>query len=165
MKEQYGGLGDPFVNAAVELALIFADIPKDALDAWFKNGLEQQSLSLNRSLRNLSLKPSDEELAACYRASYVSMIISLNYMSPTPNYSRWRRGVVRELCRPDFHCMILLLRAQGWPKPRWWDDPFVKMQLDREKMSLNGEQWKDAAAWLLGLGSCPGEEEFSNWIL
>lgn len=60
--------------------------------------------------------------------------------------------------------MILLLRAQGWAKPRWWDDPFVKMQLDREKMSLNGEQWNDAAAWLLGLASYPTEDDFSNWV-
>ena len=41
---QYGGLGPEFVAAAVELALLMADMPYGAIDDWLKAGLEHQLL-------------------------------------------------------------------------------------------------------------------------
>lgn len=50
LQTRYGGLGEDFVNAAVELALFMADIPYWAINELFKLGLEHQSLETNMFL-------------------------------------------------------------------------------------------------------------------
>jgi hypothetical protein len=162
MKKQYGLLGDAFVNAAVELALILADCPNQALKAWFSAGLEQQSMYLNRRLRQPPVMATDTQLNAAYRASYTSMIISLNYMPSVQTSSQHRRYIQPRLCRPDLHCLGLLLRAEGEPKPSWWDSAMMRGQLQEESRSLEGE-WKDSAAWLLGLPNYPSDQDFRMW--
>lgn len=163
MNTQYHQISKMYVFAAVELALIFADCPSQAIKAWLLAGLEQQSLDLNRSLRRPPIN-APEELNACYRASYTSMIISLNYM-PAIHTHKQRTHYQPRLCRPDLHCMALLLRALGAEKPRWWDtESFVTGRLEQERKSLEGE-WKNSAAWLLGLPNYPSDHDFRTWTL
>lgn len=51
---QYGGLGQAYVNAAVEMALILCDIPHWAVDKWLQLGLEHQSVTVNRIIAECS---------------------------------------------------------------------------------------------------------------
>ncbi|KAF7512221.1 hypothetical protein GJ744_002383 [Endocarpon pusillum] len=86
LEGQYGGLGPDFVAAAVELALLMADMPYWAIDAWLKAGLEHQLLETNHFLATEVLQQCSTEersaaLAAHYESSYVSMIMSLNNMN------------------------------------------------------------------------------------
>jgi hypothetical protein len=163
MTPQYKGLGETFVQVATELALIFADCPSEAITAWFLAGMEQQDLSLNRSLRQLPIPATEQELRACYKAGYVSMIISLNYMPPIET-RRQRADYFSRLCRPDLHCMALLLRQEDAVKPTWWDGDFVSARLASEAVGLEGSQWKQPAAWLLGLPCFPPDPEFRQWL-
>jgi hypothetical protein len=155
LKKQYGTISDAFVAAAVELALIMADASHHAIREWFDRKLEQQCYTLNHLLQSerQQLGPISDEMNALYRSSYVSMIISLNYI----NYPERGRAASHEhLCRPDLHGMALLLMAEGASKPLWWDERFVKERLAREEAGLIGDgSWKAPMAWLLGLSEWP----------
>jgi hypothetical protein len=159
MKKQYERLGIPYVNAATELALIFADCASDAISTWFKEKLEQQSITLNRDLRQPAIAATAQQLNACYRASYTSMIISINFM---PEVTK-RIDIVKWI-RPDLHCMALLLRAEGAPEPAWWRSGYATNRLNDETRGLKGN-WRDPAAWLLGLSHFPSQHDFAYWIL
>jgi len=71
----YGGLGDVFVKAATELALLFADSSAPIIKDWFEQVMEQQDLALAR--RAYQLGATDEELSVLYRLSYATMLVSL----------------------------------------------------------------------------------------
>ncbi|KAF9515918.1 hypothetical protein BS47DRAFT_1360707 [Hydnum rufescens UP504] len=70
-----GGLGDVFVKAATELALLFADSSAPIIKDWFEQVMEQQDLALAR--RAYQLGATDEELSVLYRLSYATMLVSL----------------------------------------------------------------------------------------
>jgi hypothetical protein len=158
LKKQYGGISDAYVAASVELALILADASHHAIRAWFEQRMEQQDYELNRELQEHRQSlgdagPTAEEFNAVYRASYVSMIISLNYI----NYSLHGRAHSNEgLCRPDLTCMALLLMAEGAEKPKWWEEKWVKDRLHKERQGLSkDESWMEPMAWLFGLKKWP----------
>ena len=182
MSEQYHGLGEDYVASAVELALLMADMPHWAVCKWLSEGLEHQSLDLNRFLaRNVVYDVPEERafaLAAHYESSYVSMIISLNNMDPRMKDKHERRAVI---CRPDLLSTGLLLKAWGHREPSWWNREDVRVRRANEIRQLATEvhnthdthdthetheaPWKMPIARLLGLKDWPKgfENNPSQW--
>ncbi len=162
LEEQYGGLGAAYVGAATELALLMMDVPSAATSAWLRAGMEHQSIRWNRELAGVASHNKNAELQAHYESSYVSMIISLNYMD---GRMETRSADERLVSRPDLICTGLLLKARGEPEPLWWNYSSLadarKTQID----ALQGENWKTPMALLLGLPEWPGrfEEHPSVW--
>ena len=160
LEEQYGGLGAAYVGAATELALLMMDVPPAAVSAWLRAGLEHQSIEWNRELASVASQNRNAELKAHYESSYVSMIISLNYMDGRMETSADERLV----SRPDIICTGLLLKARDQPEPLWWNNSSLadarKTQID----ALQGD-WKSPMALLLGLPQWPNrfEEHPSIW--
>lgn len=164
LSAQYNGLGDDYVNATVELALIMADMPHWAIDRWLEDGLEHQSLEKNHLLVEVALAGSNDKdrhfaLTAHYESSYISMIISLNYMDLRMKDRQECRLV--KLGRPDLLCTGVLLKARGNSMPDWWTHPEVRGHLKEEVMCLSKElDWRLPMAKLSGLDSWP--ENFEN---
>ena len=149
---QYHGLGDDFVDAAVELALLMLDVPNWAVNTWLALALEHQSPELNHYLATLlSVGASDADrvntLSAHYESSYVAMIVSLNAMNI---------GVPGAIGRPELICTGLLMKARKLPEPTWWNNVEVQALRHRE-LDLLAENtgWRHAAAMLLGLDAWP----------
>jgi len=179
MREQFGTLGDEYVGAAVELAVILLDCSPRAIHKWFSLKLEQQSMEVNQLMsgRLSSHDVIPAQLQTLYRASYTSMVLSLNYIPPD--------GFLGSVVRPDLICFALLWLAEasvkevqvgsgpdrktiyvagdGAEEPEWWRHPWVGERLRTEKNCLDyaKTEWRDAAAWLLGLASWP--EHLDNW--
>ncbi|KAJ3506681.1 hypothetical protein NLJ89_g6740 [Agrocybe chaxingu] len=159
MEDQYAGLGPEFVSVAVELALILLDCPPEVTRRWLDQNLEQQSMELNILMSNRMKGPgpaaTPAELQALYRASYTSMIISLNYFDQIqPDVGSTRR--------PDLTCFALLWLAEAGDEPKWWKEKWVETRLKAESNGLKG-RWKRAASWLLGLGDTPPQLDLAKW--
>jgi len=158
LQDVYGGLGEAFVNAAVELCLLLMDADEHAVRAWLKAKCEHQSYQVNQALFRHGAEP--EELTVHYRSSYVSMIISLNNMKDKQIGHRNHGN--SQAKRPDIICLALLLKAQGASRPKWWDAPEINAYRAAEKQHLDGD-WYSAAAKLLGLESFPPGLEDGVW--
>jgi hypothetical protein len=186
--EQYGTFPTDFRHVATELALIFLDIEEKPLRHWLMLNLEQQSLDVNKWMSGRPIPASgrrrpvatNEELQTLYRASYTSMVLSLNYFAPSGTTSATRTSAGTPV-RPDLICFALLRLAEhavvldpqapGGPKwvpgpgvdaPAWWAETWVQGRLREEWASLK-EGWREPAAWLLGLKSFPPELDVARW--
>ncbi|EMC93186.1 hypothetical protein BAUCODRAFT_36852 [Baudoinia panamericana UAMH 10762] len=154
LQAQYGGLGEHYVNAAVELALLLSDLPPWAVEVWLTCGLEHQSLDINLFLAETALQGATDlvrkaTLTAHYECSYVSMILSLNAMNPAMRH-RQNSGIVK-LLRPDLTCTEMLMRARGQDTSTWWDRKDTQALVQREISALSTDvDWKAQAARLLG---------------
>ena len=159
MQAQYGGLGDGYVNATVELALIMADMPHWASDKWLKEGLEHQSLGTNIFLAEQALVAATagerhDALLAHYESSYSSMILSLTYMNSNMKNRRDSKAV--ELGRPDLLCLGILLKARGSSEPSWWNSRAVRQAREKERKHMSPDHdWRFPMAKLLGLDQWP----------
>ncbi|KAB2570579.1 hypothetical protein DBV05_g10747 [Lasiodiplodia theobromae] len=185
---QFGTLPDAFRDAATELALVLLDVPPRPLRVWLERGLEQQDLDVNLCMSGRTAGSSssravatNEQLNQLYRASYASMVVSLNYLLLQPpaatadaDADTKQQSPHQHLhpVRPDLTCFALLHLAEqsvrldekagewvagpGAPMPAWWGDAWVHARLRREQACLK-PGWKDPAAWLLGLKSFPPE--------
>jgi hypothetical protein len=175
--EQFGTLPLDFRGVAAEIALIFLDIRERPLRTWLLHKLDQQSINVNRYMSGRPLSPkarpkaTPTQLHTLYRASYTSMVISLNYFAPggTTKTTRTNTGIP---VRPDLLCFALLWladhavevdpatgryrRGQGVPAPDWWGEDWVRDRLAAEYGSLK-EGFREPTAWLLGLKGFPPE--------
>ena len=167
LNAQYGGLGEDYVNAAVELALLLSDIPSWAANKWLYNSLEHQSLQINAFLAETALHEATAEerqaaLNAHYESSYVSMIILLNYMNSEMKNKRESKNA--RIARPDLLCVGILLKARNQSLPSWWKLEAVRQQVEIETECLSRDlDWKFSMARLLGLDSWPIGFEHSHW--
>ena len=165
---QFHFLGDQYVNAALELALLMADIPPYATDQWLSQSLEHQSLDTNHFLSDILQSYSHERdaaLKANYESSYVSMIMSLNAMDLRMRQRHGSHHV--RLSRPDLLCTGLLLRLREKEEPGWWNDRSVRDWRDEEIKRLPNElDWRPYMAKLLGFKEWPRgfEDSPSIWI-
>ena len=159
LKAQYGGLGQAYVDAATELALLLMDVPPTALAAWLKAGMEHQSVKWNGEIAEADSDNVEEELRANYESSYVSMIMSLNYMERRFDA---RLPSQQLASRPDIICTGLLLKARGSNEPRWWNQPMFVEARNAEMDALEGNKWKETMALLLGLPGWPPNFEKSQ---
>lgn len=187
--EQFGDLLESFCGAATELALLFLDCTPQALRIWLHHKLDQQSMEVNHMMSqrpspapqffNPDLTATPLQLQTLYRASYTSMIISLNYFYVGPGLYSAPGMAKRKLSRPvrpDLICFALLYLAEGAvemidgsgrfrqgpgaPEPRWWRQAWVDERLKAERDSLTSN-FREASAWLLGLQRWP--EELDQW--
>lgn len=148
LEKQFAGLGPDFVAAAVELALLLMDVRDQAIAAWLEEGMEHQSLYINKEIAKYSTNKK-AELKAHYESSYVSMIISLNNMDRRMKY---RSASNKLLLRPDLICACLLLKARGEPEPHWWSQTHLVDVRKNQMAALSSESdWKQPMAKLLGL--------------
>jgi hypothetical protein len=118
-----------------------------------------------------------EQLHTLYRASYTSMVISLNYFAPGGTTSSTRTNMGTPV-RPDLICWALLWLADhavrldpttgryvegpGVEAPEWWTQNWVQGRLRTEYAGLK-EGWREPAAWLLGLKGFPAELDGGRW--
>ncbi|KAK5230228.1 hypothetical protein LTR72_001763 [Exophiala xenobiotica] len=164
LNAQYSGLGPAYVAAAVELALILSDAPHWAVNKWLTESLEHQSLQKNVLLAEILEKSASTEeenataMKAHYESSYVSMILSLNYMSlrMKDRQHTYSHGHAVPVGRPDFLCTGILLKARGFAEPSWWTRTEVHQQIRLEIRCLPTElDWRYPMAKLLGLDGWP----------
>lgn len=69
-------LGNAYVTAATELALLLADTSDDLVEDWLDGMMEHQDLSLNHHIA--ALGASGEDLARLYKGQYAVMLVSLS---------------------------------------------------------------------------------------
>ena len=181
--EQYGTLPEDFRNVATEISLIFLDIQEIPLRTWLCNKLDQQSMDVNKlmSARPTPVitrpKATPTQLHTLYRASYTSMVLSLNYFAPSGTTSITRTNSASPV-RPDLICFALLwladhavrldptteryVRGPGVSAPEWWAENWVHERLRTEFSGLK-DGWREPAAWLLGLKGFPAELDVGRW--
>lgn len=181
--EQFGTLPKDFRNVATEIALIFLDILEKPLRNWLMLNLDQQSMDVNHKMSSrpilgeLSPKATPQQLHTLYRASYTSMVLSLNYIAPGGTTSNTRTTTGTPV-RPDLVCFALLWLAEhavrvdpstgsyvegaGVKAPEWWGQNWVQERLRSEYAGLK-EGWREPAAWLLGLKGFPAELDVGRW--
>lgn len=75
MNRTFALLGESFVTAATELALLLADTDYDIIEDWLDGMMEQQDLSLNHTAAQAGASP--EDLARLYSIQYAVMLVSL----------------------------------------------------------------------------------------
>ena len=77
---------------------------------------------------------------------------------------RVRSANLRLASRPDIICTGLLLKARGAKEPRWWNHSTFVEARNAEMDALEGNQWKEPMAQLLGLPHWPADLEKSPSI-
>ena len=98
-------LGDSYVSAATELALLLADVPAPLIEDWLQGRMEHQDLELNRKAADSGA--SLQDLARLYRGHYAAMLVSL---------SLHRRGL---RLRPELSVYDALCASEGVEKSAW----------------------------------------------
>jgi hypothetical protein len=98
-------LGDSYITAATELALLFADLDSSLIGEWLDRGFEHQDLEFN----NLSHahSASQEDLSRLYRGHYAAMLISLSLSA--------RHSAIR----PELVVFDAVCRLDHVPVPKW----------------------------------------------
>jgi hypothetical protein len=134
MSKAFSGLGEAFVCAATELALLLADAKAAVVADWLDAHLEQQDLSLNHQAA--ALGASIDDLAQLYRGQYVAMLVSL---------SEHRVGI---RIRPEVTVFKALCAAEGRSAlPGWLNETsLIERALEETRLLGNrGVQLVNAA--------------------
>ena len=123
MSKVFCGLGDNYVRAATELALLLADSESATVIDWLDAHLEQQDLALNNKIAMLGA--SDLDLLRLYRGQYVAMLVSL---------SEHKVGI---RIRPEIIVYKATCASDGArEQPTWLRDPFILERELKEKEIL-----------------------------
>ena len=77
IKELYGVLGDEYVTAVTELAILIPDVPHIYLRQWLEHKCEHQDVGFAWAIWNSTNGSTDVQLSL-YKTSYISMLFSLN---------------------------------------------------------------------------------------
>ncbi|KAF5648951.1 hypothetical protein F52700_770 [Fusarium sp. NRRL 52700] len=98
-------LGDSYITAATELALLFADLDGSLIGEWLDRGFEHQDLDFN----NLSYVhgASQQDLNRLYREHYAVMLISLSL------------SATHSAIRPELLVFDAVCRLDDVPVPKW----------------------------------------------
>ena len=111
-------LGDSYVSAATELALLLADVPAPLIQDWLQGRMEHQDLELNQKAENSGA--SLQDLARLYRGQYAAMLVSL---------SLHRHGL---RLRPELLVHDALCAFEGVEKPAWAREPWAIQSKEEE---------------------------------
>jgi hypothetical protein len=123
MHNAFSGLGQSFVTAATELALLLADAKDIVIMDWLDAGLEHQDLDLNN--RAAALGATDDELSRMYRGQYAAMLVSL---------SEHQIGV---RFRPEIMVFRAICEREGVKElPKWLTDPWMIERVQSEEAAL-----------------------------
>ncbi|KAH0536654.1 hypothetical protein FGG08_006480 [Glutinoglossum americanum] len=98
-------LGESYVTAATELAVLLADIDPALISEWLDSRFEHQDLAFNLDAH--ALGASQEDLQRIYRGHYAAMLISL---------SGYRKGT---RVRPELTVFDAVCRLENAPLPSW----------------------------------------------
>lgn len=98
-------LGQSYVTAATELAILLADTNPALIGGWLDLHFEHQDLLLNREVH--ALGANEEELRRLYRGHYAAMLISL---------CLYRKGV---RIRPEVTVFDAVCKFEGIEQPVW----------------------------------------------
>ncbi|KAG6979708.1 hypothetical protein FOFC_17739 [Fusarium oxysporum] len=98
-------LGDSYITAATELALLFAELDGSLIGEWLDRSFEHQDLEFN----NLSHAhgASQEDLFRLYRGHYAAMLLSLSLSA--------RHSAIR----PELVVFDAVCRLDDVPIPKW----------------------------------------------
>ena len=116
-------LGDSYVSAATELALLLADVPAPLIEDWLQGRMEHQDLELNQKAADSGA--SVQDLARLYRGHYAAMLVSL---------SLHRHGL---RLRPELLVHDALCASEGVEKPAWAREPWA-IQSKAEELTQCG---------------------------
>lgn len=98
-------LGDAYVTAVTELALLLADLDFNMVDVWLDKQFEHQDLAFN--LQAHACGANQEDLVRLYRGHYAAMLISLSLVH--------RRASVRpEVTVFDAVCKLDNVKVPDW---------------------------------------------------
>ncbi|KAF9515919.1 hypothetical protein BS47DRAFT_1360708 [Hydnum rufescens UP504] len=122
----YGGLGEAFVKAATEMALLFADSRPRLVKDWFEQVMEQQDLALAQQAHQLGA--TDKELLLLYRLSYATMLVSL----ACHTYGRKKRPEITV-----FKTYYALSLATPGPLPAWVSTEEMKKRAAEEEVNVS----------------------------
>lgn len=111
-------LGDSYVFAATELALLLADVPAPLIEDWLRGRMEHQDLGLNQKAADSGA--SLQDLARLYRGHYAAMLVSL---------SLHRYGL---RLRPELLVHDALCASEGVEKPAWACEPWAIQSKEEE---------------------------------
>ena len=121
-REEFGRafslLGNPFVTAATELALLLADVPAPLIEDWLRGRMDHQDLELNQKAADSGA--SIQDLARLYRGHYAAMLVSL---------SLHRHGL---RLRPELLVYDALCASEGVEKPVWAREPWAIQSKEEE---------------------------------
>jgi hypothetical protein len=125
-------LGDSYVTAATELALLLADAHPSMISAWLDLRLEHQDLLLNHQAH--ALGASADELHRLYRGHYAAMLVSL---------SLFRGGIY---IRPELTVFDAVCRLEGVGLPAWAlsSDMVARRRGEQEAYGLGLQRLVDA---------------------
>ncbi|PNP85356.1 hypothetical protein FNYG_01185 [Fusarium nygamai] len=98
-------LGDSYITAATELALLFADLDSSLIGEWLDRGFEHQDLEFNNLSHAHGASP--EDLSRRYRGHYAAMLISLSLSA--------RHSAIR----PELVVFDAVCRLDDVPVPKW----------------------------------------------
>ena len=116
-------LGDSYISAATELALLLADVPAPLIEDWLQGRMEHQDLELNQKAAHSGA--SVQDLARLYRGHYAAMLVSL---------SLHRHGL---RLRPELLIHDALCASEGVEKPAWAREPWA-IQSKAEELTQYG---------------------------
>ena len=116
-------LGDSYISAATELALLLADVPAPLIEDWLQGRMEHQDLELNQKAADSGA--SVQDLARLYRGHYAAMLVSL---------SLHRHGL---RLRPELLVHDVLCASEGVEKPAWAREPWA-IQSKAEELTQCG---------------------------
>lgn len=123
MHKSFSGLGDSFVLAATELALLIADSNPSNLADWLDGNLEHQDLHLNNHIG--AIGAGIDDLQRLYHGQYVAMLVSLSEHKP---------GI---RIRPElsvFKALYAHERLEGLPT--WLSHPSMAERVSEEERIL-----------------------------
>lgn len=119
MYKSYSGLGDAYVSAATELALLLADSRAEVISDWLDAHLEHQELSLNHEVASLGATP--DQLSLLYRGQYVAILVSLS------------QHTLGTRLRPELMVFKKILEKEGTPSlPAWLSQPSMLQRQEQE---------------------------------
>lgn len=111
-------LGQPYVMAATELAILLADTEPALIDGWLNSHFEHQDLLFNREV--CALGASDEDLRRVYRGQYAAMLVSL---------CLYHKGI---RIRPEITVFDAVCKFEHTERPFWAVSDVMEARRQRE---------------------------------
>lgn len=122
----FSGLGEDYVTAVTELALLLADAGSATIHDWLDGHMEHQDIELNNEIARL--KATSEELSRLYRGHYAVMLVSLSIHRP---------GI---RIRPELAVFRALCRLEGVEVYPQWLSSDILMDRQRQEDALLGQR-------------------------
>jgi hypothetical protein len=118
MDKAFSLLGESYVTAATELALLLVDLDHGVIEWWLDRSFEHQDLDLNRMVYDHGAGAQD--LDRLYRGHYAAMLVSLSFASQRPNI------------RPELAVFEAVCMLESVMVPDWLSSPAMEARREAE---------------------------------